>query len=105
MRLWEPTQTCGAAPSAGLGESVSSELATVIDQDEWNARLEMREALDDIAMRYHLGKYAQPRRRRVVRRRPSAKIIDMQEWLAAHGRGPERRVVRRPRTTGDSCDE
>jgi hypothetical protein len=81
---------------------VGSELATVIDEDEWRGRLEMREALDDIAQRYQLGKYAeeeQPRKRRTVRRRPSAKVIDMQEWLAARGRGPERR---RPRTTGDS---
>jgi hypothetical protein len=36
-------------------------------------------------------------KRKVIRRK--AKVIDMQEWLAARGRGPERR---RPRTTGDS---
>jgi hypothetical protein len=61
-----------------------SELAWVCDPEEWEGRLEMREALDDIARRYHLGKYEQPPTgRRVVRRKPQlAEVVVLAEWKA-----------------------
>jgi hypothetical protein len=63
----------------------SEQLATVIDEDEWTGRVEMREALDDIAKRYGLGKYEKGKR--VVRRKP-APVIDMADYRARKAAEP-----------------